>query len=300
VSYAGEIYSLLCAGLWATAVILFRKSGEQVAPAALNLFKGTAALVALVPTMLLLSSEPVLQGHSRADWVRLVASGIIGIGVADSLFFASLNRLGAGRSAIVNCLYCPLVVLWSALLLGESVGLALGVGMVLMVGAILLEANPFVAQPKIGDPRERRLGIALGLISMAMMALGIVLAKPVLEHCDVLWAAVVRVAGGTAFVGLQCLQPKHYVAVRRAFVPSALWKTTVPAALLGTYLAMVVWLAGMKYTSASVASVLNQTSTLIVPLLAVPLLHEALSKRKLFAVALGFAGAVVVTLWGTG
>jgi drug/metabolite transporter (DMT)-like permease len=300
VRYLGEFYSLLCALLWATAVILFRKSGEQAPPVALNLFKGTIALVALVPMMFLLGSGAAFSGHTVADWVRLVVSGIIGIGVGDSLFFASLNRLGAGRSAIVNCLYSPLVVLWSALLLAEPVGWALCVGMVLMVGAILLEANPFSAKPAVGDPREQRVGIMLGLGAMAMMAFGIVLAKPVLDHSDVLWAAVVRVAGGTAFVALQSLRPSYHAAVRRTFVPSALWKITVPAALLGTCLAMIVWLAGMKYTSASVASVLNQTSTLIVPLLAVPLLREPLGKRKLVAVALGFAGAVVVTLWGRG
>ena len=304
-SHIGEFYSLLCALFWATAVLFFRKSGERATPVALNLFKGVTALLLLVPTMLLVDSHPMTVGHSRADWLWLAASGIIGIGIADTLFFASLNRLGAGRSAIVNCLYSPLVVLCSAALLSEPVGLALAGGAALMVTGILLESNPFASGATPGAAaivarREQRIGVALGVASMLMMAVGIVLAKPVLEHSDVMWASVVRVAGGTAVVALVGLHPKHHAAIRRTFAPSRQWLYTVPGAVIGTYLAMVVWLAGVKYTNAGVAAVLNQTSTLLVPLLAAPTLGEKLTRRKLGAVVLGFAGAVVVTLWGRG
>jgi drug/metabolite transporter (DMT)-like permease len=301
VTHIGEFYSLLCALFWATAVIFFRKAGEQAPPVALNLFKGATALVLLVPTMMLVDTAPWTTGHTAQDWLVLVGSGVIGIGIADTLFFASLNRLGAGRSAIVNCLYSPLVVVCSAVLLGESVGLALLGGMGLMVCAILLESNPFSASTASQvERREQRTGVALGVASMVMMAVGIVLAKPVLERSDVLWASVVRVAGGTAFAGLLGLHPKHHAAVRRTFTPSRQWRFTLPGAVIGSYLAMVVWLAGMKYTSAGVASVLNQTSALLVPLLAALFLGEALTRRKLSAVALGFGGAVLVAMWGRG
>jgi drug/metabolite transporter (DMT)-like permease len=301
VSHTGEFYSLLCALFWAIAVIFFRKSGEKTPPLALNLFKGVAALVLLVPTMLLVDTGPLIMQHSTWDWVLLVVSGMIGIGIADTLFFASLNRLGAGRSAIVDCLYSPLVVLCSAALLGEPIGVALAAGLVLMVAGILLESNPFsrsAASP--AERRDQRVGIVLGVVAMMAMAVGIVIAKPVLEHSAVLWASVVRVGSGTAFVAVQSLHPKHFAAARQIFRPSRQWRYTVPGAVMGTYLAMVVWLAGMKYTNAGVAAVLNQTNTLLIPLLAVPALGEKLTKRKLIAVALGFCGAVVVSLWGRG
>jgi len=301
VSHLGELYSLLCAVLWATAVIFFRKSGEQTPPVALNLFKGVTALLLLVPTMLLFDTPTLITEHSTADWVLLLVSGVVGVGIADTLFFASLNRLGAGRSAIVDCLYSPLVVACSALLLSEPIGLALAAGVALMVVGILLESNPWsrsIAPP--AERREQRVGVALGVAAMLMMALGIVIAKPVLDRSAILWASVVRVAAGTAFVALQCLHPKHYAAVRQIFVPSRQWRYTVPGAVVGTYLAMVVWLAGMKYTSAGVAAVLNQSNTLLIPLLAVPTLGEKLTGRKIVAVAFGFVGAVVVTLWGRG
>lgn len=298
-SYFGEICALGCAFLWAGATVLFRKSGESVPPHALNLFKCVIALLLLGPTMLALGTQLRPAGVSLGDWLRLAASGALGIAVADTLFFASLNRLGAGRSAIVNCLYAPLVVLAAALVLGEPVGGALLVGVALMVVGILLESNPF-ARGGARLTRADQLGMLQGALSMLAMAIGIVLAKPVLERVELVWATTVRIAAGAALLGLWCLPARRRGDVVAAFKPSRAWRWTLSGSFLGTYLAMLVWLAGIKYTTAGVASVLTQTSTLLVPLLAAPTLGEPLTRRKVVAVCLGFAGAVVATLWGGG
>jgi drug/metabolite transporter (DMT)-like permease len=63
---------------------------------------------------------------------------------------------------------------------------------------------------------------------------------------------------------------------------------------VGNYLAMLLWIGGFKYNSASVASILNQTATLFTVVLAVVFLGEKLTGRKLVAVALGFVGSVLV------
>jgi drug/metabolite transporter (DMT)-like permease len=83
--------------------------------------------------------------------------------------------------------------------------------------------------------------------------------------------------------------------VRRAFTPSRLWQTSIPSAVIGSYLAMVVWIAGMKYASAGVSGILNQTSTLLIPVLAAFFLREKLTARKVVGVLLGFAGALLAT-----
>ncbi|MBI4700987.1 MAG: DMT family transporter [Deltaproteobacteria bacterium] len=295
-SYAGEICSLASALVWAVAVVLFRKSGESVPPVALNLFKNAAALVLPVPTLLVAGIELVPAGVPAGVWLRLLLSGVVAIGIADSVQFASLNLLGAGRTAVVDCLYSPLVVLAAALVLAEPIGPALVGGLALMVAAILLESGRPAGGTPAAERRRVRLGVALGVLAMLAMAVGIVLAKPALSGVPVLWATAVRLAGGTAFVAVQGLLPRHRAAVAQAFTPSRMWRVTVPAAVLGNYLAMIVWLVGMKYAPASVAAVLNQTTTLFIPLLAAPMLGERLTARRLGAVGMGFAGAVIVIL----
>jgi len=293
---SGEFYSLLCALLWAIAVIMFTTVGRTTPPVVLNLFKGCVALVLLPPTLLVLGTPFVPPHLAWTDWAQLIASGIIGISIADSLFFASLNRLGAGRSAIVDCLYAPLVILCGWLFLSDPVGWKLLVAVALMVLAIFIGTWDPKADPGHSDPAQTRIGIAYGAVAMLLMAIGIVIAKPVLNRSDLLWATLVRVAGATAFLGVQALLPRWRAATLVTFTPGRHWLLLVPAGFVGTYLAMITWLAGMKYTSVSVSSVLNQTSTLLVPLLAAIFLRERLTWRRILAVSMGFVGAVILNV----
>ena len=53
------------------------------------------------------------------------------------------------------------------------------------------------------------------------------------------------------------------------------------------------WLAGFKYTEASTASVLNETSTIFIVLMAWVFLKERLSWRKIIGVMMTFVGVVI-------
>lgn len=53
---------------------------------------------------------------------------MIGIGLADTLYFRALNRLGAGRMGIVGNFYSPFVLVLSFVFLGERLSALQGVG----------------------------------------------------------------------------------------------------------------------------------------------------------------------------
>ena len=73
-------------------------------------------------------------------------------------------------------------------------------------------------------------------------------------------------------------------------------KLLVPGSVLATYLSNVCWLGGMALTAASVASVLNQMSTIFIFILAAIFLKERITPIKLAAVLLAFAGAILVSV----
>jgi drug/metabolite transporter (DMT)-like permease len=296
--HTGEFYSLACAVLWAFAVILFRRGGEHVPPVALNLFKDVVGLALFLVTLLLLGIPLVPAEVPLSDWLVLLLSGAVGVGLADSLFFASLNRLGAGRSAIVDCLYAPLVVLCSAVYLDEPAGWTVLLAMVLMSCAILIGTWEPGRGAGATPSRSVRAGVAMGALSMVFMASAIVAAKPVLDRTDPWWAAAVRLAGGVAVLATQGAFPSNRAGVAAAFKPGRLWRITVPSAVIGAYLAMIVWIAGMKYTYTTIASVLNQSSSVFVLFLAAVLLRERLTARKVVAIAMGFAAGVLVSAGG--
>ena len=134
----------------------------------------------------------------------------------------------------------------------------------------------------------------LAPLAVAMMAFGIVIAKPILDTHTVMFVTTVRMAAGSAVLALIAALSRHRKTYWSVFVPSASWKFAIPGSVLGAYMAMVFWVAGFKYTSASVAAILNQTSTVFAIVLATIFLKEAFTARKVAAVVLAITGVAIV------
>jgi drug/metabolite transporter (DMT)-like permease len=292
----GEFSATACGLFWAIAVILFKKSGEKVPPIALNLFKGTIGLILFFTTLAVFDLPFFPPQATNSDWVILLLSGALGIGVADTFFFASLNRLGAGRTAIVDCLYSPFVILCSVIYLDEPLTPWLFVAISAMGVAILLGTWKTKDAGETIDRRRMRTGVLLGLLSLLLMAISIVAVKPILNVSEPWWATSVRLAGGWAVLLIFGALPSQRRAVIAAFTPNRGWWVTVPASVLGTYLALIFWILGMKHTHTTTASVLNQMSVIFMMILATIFLREPLTSRKALAIALGFGAGLLVVL----
>src|SRR5690606_17896543 len=149
--------------------------------------------------------------------------------------------LGAGRLAVVETAYAPVIVVLSVIWLDERIGPAF------LVGATLVIAGVLVATRRGNGPVEPPLaglagGVALGVGGIAAMAVGVVLAKPVLERGALVEVTLVRLVAGVAgqFVWM-ALVPSQREALA-ALRPSQTWKTLLPASVLGSYVAMLFWL----------------------------------------------------------
>jgi drug/metabolite transporter (DMT)-like permease len=289
----GELYALLTAVMWAAAVIFLKRSGETIPPFALNVFRVAVSTVCLLLTMAV-AGERVAFGAPPRDYAILFASGVIAIAISDTLFLMALNRVGAGIMAIIDCLYAPFVVLFAFVLLGERLGLWRWVGMALVIVGVLIAARH--EPPKGTNAREILIGGVYGLLSMATVAFGIVIAKPVLNRSPILWATTMRQIGA-----LIAMAPAAFIAPNRReifdlFRPARNWRFSIPGTLLGSYLALIFWIAGMKYSMAGPAAILNQTSSIYVLIFASIFLKEPFTARKIVASALAVGGIVLVTL----
>lgn len=287
----GEIYALACALVWAFAVIFFRKSGETFSPFSLNLFRVSVSSLLFAMTMVVLR-QPILGQAPLEDYLILVASGVIAIAASDTLFHMCLNRVGAGLNALISTLYSPFIILFAVLMLGERLAWQQFLGMVLIIGGVMVAS---VSRPPEGvSSRDLVIGLLLGVGSMATLGFGIILAKPVLERTDVLWATTVRQLGSLAILApVALLLPgrKRRLAI---FQPHTAWKFSLPGTFLGSYLALILWIGGMKYTTAGNAGILNQTSTIYTLILASIFLKEPFTRRKGLAAALSLMGIIFV------
>ena len=287
----GEFFALACALVWAFAVILFRKSGETFSPLALNLFRVTLSSVFFLVT-LLFSGQQILGRAPLADYLILMASGVIGIAIADTLFHASLNRVGAGINAIVNLLYSPFVILFAFLMLDERLGVSQFIGMGLVVSGVIVSTR--IKAPAGTTGRDLFLGIFLGACTMGFLAFGIVFAKPVLERSDIIWATAIRQFGALLVLVPGALLSPSRKEIWSIFRPQAAWKFSIPGTILGSYLALMLWVGGMKLIPAGKASILNQTSTIYLLVFASLFLKEPFTRKKLIAALLALAGVLLV------
>ena len=293
IPYFGEALSLLSAVLWALAVIFFRKSGEKVHPLALNMFKNLLAFILLIPTIWILGTK-LFYPAPFLTYLFLVSSGVIGIAFGDSLLFASLNKLGAGLTGIVVCMYSPFIICLSVLFLGETLTFMQIIGALLIIAAVMITT---IEKEKMKfNKRQLLTGVVLGVLASASMALGVIIMKPIINRTPLLWATEIRLLGGIIALGFIFLfYPRRRILVDSLFTTNK-WSYTISGSLIGAYLAMVVWLGGMKYTQASIASALNQTSTIFIFVFASVLLKERLDLKRMIAIVMAFSGTLLVSL----
>jgi len=291
----GEALSLGCALAWGVSVIFFKRS-EAVSAQAVNLFKNSSACLLLGITLLAIGGG-FPRDRSPEDWVRILLSGVLGLAVADTLFLEALRRLGAGMMSIIDCVYAPLVALFSVALLGEKLGPGFMLGAALVVGGLIAASSGAVAWKDAAALARTHLGsVMLGVASIAIMALGIVIAKPVLDKSELVETTFTRMGAGAVSLAIWVLIRRDRAETFRVFLPQKVWWNLVPAAVLGTYVSMLLWLGGMKYTSSSVAAVLNQMSVVFTLILARVWLKEPLSVRRMIGGAASLAGALVILL----
>ena len=291
--HPGEAIALICAVTWAAAVILFKKSGEAVHPIGLNLFKDVLAVVLFLPTIWLLGGH-LWREAPLSEYGLLLLSGALGIGLADTLYFMSLNAVGAGLMSIIGCLYSPFIITLSLLWLDESLSWWQLVGASAIVSAVLI-----ATRKNRGNFLDRKIlikGLTLGVLAQAANACGIVMIKPLLDRSPLLWVTEVRLLGGVAVLLVVLAVHRSRWEILRSIRSRQRWVYTLTGSFVGGYLAMVTWLAGMKYTLASVASALNQTASIFMFIFAVFFLKEPVTKYRVIGIALAIAGVMLVTM----
>ncbi|MEN8154954.1 MAG: DMT family transporter [Acidobacteriota bacterium] len=290
----GKIFAFTCAFLWASAVILFKKSEKEFGAFGLNLFKTIIAAIFFFPLLWIFEISLFPEGALLKDYMILIVSGTIGIAIADSLFFKALRLLGAGLTAIVDCLYSPVVLLLSFLFLYEAISFKEVAGGLLVVAAVLIATLKVESEGR--SNRDILFGILLGTSAMVAMGISIILMKPVLDKNSVLWVTQVRLVAGSIGLLLYLYFRKDKKHIISTLVNIKNWKFALPGSILGSFIAMILWIAAFKLTSVSSAAILNQTNTIFIVVFASLILKEKFTIRRFAATLLGMGGSIIVML----
>jgi len=288
----GEIYAILTALCWSSGVIFFQVSGRVLSSLQINLFKNTFGVIGFIGFL-------VIQGHNfpafnHHEYLILIISGILGVAVGDLFFLASLRRLGAGLIAIVSTTYSPSIFLLAFLMFGEVISLQAYFGGALVISGIIIG---FLEKPKNKRREDIAWGVLYGFAAQALTAFSVLLLKPIMEIHPVVPIALVRFSTGAVLsIGFLAFA-KGSSALFETFKQGLKHPPLIMGSFLGTFLSVIFWLAGYKYTLAGRAAIYNQLSTIFIIIMAAIFLKESMTRKKWLAVCCALCGALLVSAY---
>jgi drug/metabolite transporter (DMT)-like permease len=261
-------------------------------PQAMNLFKTGLCMPLFAVTLIVARPHAPLAGvgHTSA-WILLV-SGVIGMSLGDTAYFAALSRIGARRTMLVQCL-APLFTAALSLVAGQKLPgtiAAVGVAFVLLGLILVLRERP-TGTVRAGHVRS---GVLFAVASALCQAIGIVLTKRGLREADILQASMIRIVAGVGgILLLELLHGQLVATVRHALKPPSLGRI-IPAALMGSFLGFFLFQVAVRFSEPAVAAALTGTSPLFVAPLSVIFLGERMRIGGWAGTLLAVAGVALV------
>jgi len=212
-----------------------------------------------------------------------VGVGAVGIGVEASLFFFTLQRLGAALTGIFLYLYPAFVALISHIFLSERLSLkkAIFVGVALF-GSVLTAGVFGGVEAGSVSPLSDPIGLIAGVLTGAWYAIYILVGSRVTRDEDPLWVSTGVVAGSfLTFLVLSGVDFLRGSPGMGPFTPSA-GVALVGLAIFSTVLPFATLYAGMKKIGAVRASLLSTLELVFTLILACLFLDEKLTVEQWF------------------
>jgi drug/metabolite transporter (DMT)-like permease len=274
--------ALVAALAWTLVSLIARDLTVRFPSLSLNIIRSAGGSVLLVPLAMVLGDLPAVGRASALAWACLVLSVLIALGIGDTAFFESTKVLGVARAMTISTAGYPVVASGLALWwFGERITLAMALGSAVTLGGLVLIVSEGGAA-SLGPIEGRRRALGLATIAALAWAVSAAMMKPPIREIEPLAIQAVRLplstlllwatpwARGTA----RGLWAQWHIVGRRVVALSVL-----------TALSAVAFVAGLKYSSVTLGTVLSSTS----PLFALPIGFLAYGERVTWRAATGAA-----------
>lgn len=306
-NFIGEIAALTAALLWAVSSVIYSRLGLKIPPLQLNLYKG---IIAIAFILLTLSIQGAAFTNLSFSTIALLSlSGIIGIGLGDTAYFAALNSLGARRTLLLETASPPMGALLALIFIGEQLSPSVWCGILLTIIGIAWVISERNSVDAISVSRQ---GIIWGILAAIAQATGAVISRFALLQSDIspLESTLIRLVGGTIIVICLLFLPvakqtevkwqlsrRSLGIIARQFVaevPSVVETVEVAIAAFGsTYLGIWLQQTSLKFAPTGIAQTFLATSPLfILPIVA--LQGEKISRRAILGVVVSLGGIAIM------
>ena len=169
----GELSALGAAISWTVSAVLYKKALMQAKPVSANIVRLTCTAAVLLALVVALGKAEVMMNLPQNVIVLACVSGVIGLGVGDTLYMMSLKDVGVARAVPITCTYPLFNLLWAVFLAGEAVTLPVVLGAIIIVLGIWLLSQG--GQTHLAESQKRTLqkGLALALATAIVWSVSI-------------------------------------------------------------------------------------------------------------------------------
>jgi drug/metabolite transporter (DMT)-like permease len=290
--FAGELYCLGAAAMWAVAVTIFRRPIQRFGAPAVNLVKSVVAAGLLGLTVLVIGQGSTLATAGSGPLWLIAVSGLVGLTLGDTALFAAIGRIGPYRTMLFQTL-APVFTALFALFWLDTVPTpreVLGVGIIL-AGVLMVVA------PAVGTGSDRRADVAgylFGTLAALGQGVGIVLAKDGMETIPFIPATFFRLVIAAAGLVVLTVVAGRMNRVWQAVGDGRSLGRMAGASFLGTYLAMICMMAGVWLAPPAVSATLLSTTPVFSLFIEARLRREPIARRKILGTVIAVLGVAVL------
>jgi drug/metabolite transporter (DMT)-like permease len=288
----GTLIALLCAASWAAGSLSMQGLSKRLDPFSLNAPRTLIGGLSVLIYSLLSGRAPGYSMITAEKLFFMLGSIIVGGGLGDALYVASMARVGASRAFPISSTYPAFALIFGILFLSEPVTLALILGVPLVIGGIILISNGGNGHDVSLNSPEGRQGILYALAAAVLWATAIVLLAPGLDGLDPVVVSSVRTPALSVLlwgvVAMRRSWPKLQALSQRD------WWVIGGGGFVGWGLGIILFVISVSMLGAARSAVLTSVSPLFALPLTILIWKEKVTWKVWLGTALAVAGVIVV------
>jgi len=294
----GELAALGAAISWTISAMLYGKALQQTKPISANIVRlscTSAVLLIILAVAAGFGALPTL----RLDVAVLAAiSGIVGLGLGDTLYMVSLRLIGVARAVPITCTYPLFNLLWAVFFMGEKVTLSLVLGVVIIFLGIWLLSHEKENSDVQGQSKFLFKGVAAALATAVLWSVSIAMMGIAVKETPSLNDALIINTIRTATIAALLLALSPIIDRQRNFLKMK--RRTVATLIIGGLVALGLGWFFLAYSFIGIpesqAVPISSTTPLFSTLVAVVLLREKVTARNVLGSVIVVIGIFLVFL----
>ncbi len=297
--FRAVLQALFVTFLWSTSWVLIKFGLEEMPPL---LFAGLRYMLAFLLLLPFLWRQPgagrsanlapsSVKALTRADWGRLLALGVMYYALTQGLQFVALAYAPAVSVTLILSFTAVFVALFGIFTLGERPLGGQWAGMLLALAGAVVYFYPF------GLAEAQLIGIVAAVVCMLANSASALLGRYVNRSSAIkpLTVTVISMGIGASLMLAAAVYLEGLPALRLQS-----WLLIAWLAVVNTAVAFTLWNHTLRTLSAMESTVINNTMTVQIAILAVLFLGETLNGRELLGLAAVVSGTLLVQVWGRG